>query len=310
MTSFSHDVAISAVSYDSLLVAELSERLSKRLMTPLFWRDDKVDVRPDEPVDVAGAEVIETSARVVVVLHQHLWGRDGTTAADAASLRERVRAKRQRSIRVVHLDDEPVPSWLSSAPASTMSEVGLDAATETIAKAIVASGGAVHALRPTIAAEPAAPLPAWSQPPRSFMSEPRALTALRREFDTLTTELERRVKFESARLGEKKFELHSAPQRLVVQLGAVGLSMSWVADRSGNLADGRLLVIQWEGAVAHGRSMGGAQTASLTRERVFRPEAKSADDWCWRPEAGDGAAYSSRNLAGQYFTSAAMARET
>lgn len=310
MTSIAHDVAISAVSYDSLLVSELSERLSRRLMTPVFWRAEKADVQPDTTDDLAGAEMMATSARVVVVLHQRLWGHDGTTAGDAASLRERVRAKRHRSIRVLQLDDEPVPSWLSSAPSLSMSEAGLKGATETIAKAIVACGGDVHAERPEIAPEPAAPLPAWSQPPRSFMSEPRALTALRREFDTLTTELERRVKFESARVGEKKFELHSAPQRLVVQLGAVGLSMSWVADRSGNLADGRLLVIQWEGAVAHGRSMGGAQTASPTRERVFRPEAKSADDWCWRPEAGDGAAYSSRNLAGQYFTSAALARDT
>jgi hypothetical protein len=308
MTSFSHDLAISAVSYDSLLVGELSQRLSMRLMSPVFWRADQVHVEPS-PSAAAGIPQMETSARVVVVLHQRLWGHDGTTAADSASLRERVRAKRHRSIRVVLLDDQPVPGWLSSAPSWTMTDVGLNGATENIAAAIVACGGDVHAARPEVVPEPVAPLPAWSQPPRSFMSEPRAQTALKREFETLTTELERRVKFESARLGEKKFELHSAPQRLVVQLGTVGLSMSWVADRSGNIADGRLMVIQWEGAVAHGRSMGGAQTASLTLERVFRPEANSADDWCWRPETGDGAAYSSRNLAGQYFTSAAMARE-
>ncbi|HTE44654.1 MAG TPA: hypothetical protein VK636_05375 [Gemmatimonadaceae bacterium] len=309
MKSFSHDVAISAVSYDSLLVAELSERLAMRLMTPLFWRAEKADVRPDVDGDVAAAEMMETSARVVVVLHQRLWGHDGLTAADASSLRERVRAKRHRSIRVVLLDDEPVPSWLSSAPSCAIRESGVDGAAEKIIAAIVSNGGEAHDARPKPVPEPAEPLPAWSQPPRTFMSEPRALTALRREFDTLTAELERRVKFEGARDGEKKFALHSAPQRLVVQLGAVGLSMSWVADRSGNLADGRLLVIEWEGAVAHGRSMGAGQTASPTRERVFRPEAKSPEDWCWRPEGGDGSAYSSRNLAGQYFASATMVRD-
>ncbi|MEP6491986.1 MAG: hypothetical protein ABJF01_04880 [bacterium] len=309
MKTFSHDVAISAVSYDSLFVAELSERLAMRLMTPLFWRVETADVRPDPAMDAAAAEMMDASARVVVVLHQRLWGHDATTAADASSLRERVRAKRHRSIRVVLLDDEPVPSWLSSAPSWTIRDAGLDGVTEKIVAAIIACGGDAHAARPKVVPAPAEPMPAWSQPPRTFMSEPRALTALRREFDTLTAELERRVKFEGARLGDKKFEVHSAPQRLVAQLGAVGLSMSWVADRSGNLADGRLLVIEWEGAVAHGRSMGGGQTASLTRERVFRPEAKSPDDWCWRPEGGDGSAYSSRNLAGQYFASATMGRD-
>ena len=68
------------------------------------------------------------------------------------------------------------------------------------------------------------------------------------------------------------------------------------------------MVIEWAGAVAHRRAMGGLQTASPTREQSYRPEAKGPDDWCWRPEGTEGVAYSSRNLAGQCFTSTALAR--
>jgi hypothetical protein len=140
------------------------------------------------------------------------------------------------------------------------------------------------------------------------MSQPRAQSALKREFEMLSTELAERVKCESDRLGDKQVEMHCAPQRLVVQLGPVGLSMSWMAGRSGNLADGRLLVIEWDGAITHRRTMGGLKTASPTREQLYRPEAKGPDDWCWKPEGAEGSSYSSRDLAGQCFTSANMGR--
>jgi hypothetical protein len=142
-----------------------------------------------------------------------------------------------------------------------------------------------------------------------FMSKPRAVTTFKREFDELTAELTDRVKVEKDRSADCRAELHCAPQRLVVQLGEVGLSVSWVAARSGDLSEGRLLVIEWEGAIAHGGGIRGTRTAKPKRERVFRAEATGPEDWCWREEAKDGRAYSSRKLAGQCFVSAAHALE-
>ena len=313
MTTITHDVAISAVPYDSMLVADLSARLARRVGQALFWRAEKADMRPDTSEDLAATSVMETSARVVVVLHQRLWGRDTTTAADALALRERIRAKRHKTIRVVMLDQEPLPAWLKSAHHCIMSDVGFDGVVDAVVRGVVAAGGdAVDApITPPVA--PVPQRPAWSEGQPAYMAQPRAQSALKREFDALSTELAERVKFESDRLGdskEKQFEIHCAPQRLVVQLGPVGLSMSWVADRSGNLADGRLLVIEWDGAITHRNHAGGGglKTASPTREQLYRPEAKGPDDWCWRPEGGEGSAYSSRNLAGQCFTSANMGR--
>jgi hypothetical protein len=302
------DVAISAVSYDALLVTDLSTRLAQQLSTPPTWYSRAADLRPDGEADAANAALLGESARVVVVLHQRLWGHDETTAADADALRERIRAKQHKSIRVVALDDEPIPSWLKTANHCVLNEVGVDGVVQSVVAAVAAYGGNVGAAPIAPEEEPAKPRPAWSEPPVTFMSQPRALTALRHEFETLTAQLAEHVKFESNRLGDVQAELHTAPQRLVVQIGSVALTMSWVAGRSGKIVDGRLMVIEWTGAVAHRRQMGGLQTASLMREQSYRPEAKGPDDWCWRPEGAEGVAYSSKNLAGQCFSATALAR--
>lgn len=308
MTGIIPDVAISAVSYDSLLVADLSARLATRVGSGVFWRADRADMRPDPAAGDAASSMMSDSARVVVVLHQRLWGRDGATAADALALRQRVRAKRHKTIRLVKLDQEPIPSWLKTAHVCAISDTGLDHVTTAVISGVVAAGGKVLPAPAIVPIQPVPVRPAWSEGHRSFMSQPRAQSALKREFDMLSTELAERVKFESDRLGDKQVEIHCAPQRLVVQLGPVGLSMSWMAGRSGNLADGRLLVIEWDGAITHRRTMGGLKTASPTREQLYRPEAKGPDDWCWKPEGGEGSSYSSRDLAGQCFTSANMGR--
>jgi hypothetical protein len=308
-STFTHDLAITAVSYDSLLVAELFARLGTRLSAPMFWQTQLADAPVDQAQDIAAAAafVFEKTARVVVVLHQRLWGREGTTAADLAAIRERVRAKHQKSVCVVTLDAEPVPSWLHGATHLAMSELGLAGVVGTIANVVGKQGGKVTPLPVVAAPDGMSVGRVWNEA-QPYMAQPRAQTALRRELDALTTELATRVKSASGQQIDGNVEMHCSPQRLVVQLGSVGLSVSWVASRTGNLADGRLLVIEWEGAVTHGRGMGGLKTASPTREQVFRPEAKGPDDWCWRADGmGGGTAYSSRNLAGQYFTSAALA---
>jgi hypothetical protein len=304
MTKFTHDVAISAVSYDSLLVGDLFARLGPRLSAPVFWQTELADSRGEQRPDSTAASVFEQSARIVVVLHQRLWGREGGTASDVEALRERVRAKQQRSICVVTLDREPVPAWLAGAPRFAMSEIGAAGVVAAVADAVAESGAKVAAA-PALTTEPVKAGLAWNEA-QPYMNQPRAQTALRRELDTLTTELAGRVKSIGADRADGHVEFHSSPQRLVVQLGLVGLSLSWVAARSGNLSDGRLLVIEWAGSITHGRGMGGAKTASPIHEQSFRPEAKGPDDWCWRAEGSVGTAYSSRDLAGQYFTSAAL----
>ena len=225
------DVAISAVSYDALLVAELSARLGLQLSMPAVWHATVADLRPDPEADAANTALMAETARVVVVLHQRLWGHDETTAADALALRERIRAKQHKSIRVIALDAEPIPAWLKTAPSCVLGDVGVEGVAKTVVAGVAAQGGNVGAAPVTPVVEAAPPRPAWSEPHATFMSQPRALTALRHEFETLTAKLAECVKVESDRLGDVQAELHTAPQRLVVQIGSVALSMSWVAGR-------------------------------------------------------------------------------
>ena len=187
MTKFTHDVAISAVSYDSLLVGDLFARLGPRLSAPVFWQTEFADSRGEQRPDSTAASVFEQSARIVVVLHQRLWGREGGTASDVEALRERVRAKQQRSICVVTLDREPVPAWLAGAPRFVMSEIGAAGVVAAVADAVAESGAKVAAA-PALITEPAKTGLAWNEA-QPYMNQPRAQTALRRELDTLTTEL-------------------------------------------------------------------------------------------------------------------------
>src|SRR5438477_11330718 len=74
MTTFTHDVAISAVSYDSLLVGDLFARLGLRLSAPVFWQTELADVGSAPQMDSTAASAFERSARIGFVLSQSIWG--------------------------------------------------------------------------------------------------------------------------------------------------------------------------------------------------------------------------------------------
>ena len=89
MKSYAHDLAISAVSYDALLVAELEARLSPRLRTSLVWVGHSSFTGTD-----AGSMLIPDVSRIALILHQRLWRHDDLTSADDAVIRERVKRRR------------------------------------------------------------------------------------------------------------------------------------------------------------------------------------------------------------------------
>ena len=110
-TTFAFDVAISAVEYDARLRRELERQLTLRLpsMPPLrpVWTDTATEL-----LDAPRSAVFSRTARVAVVLHQHLWGKDTTTKDDAAAIKRRIAAKGPESVRVVLLDRTAAPVWL------------------------------------------------------------------------------------------------------------------------------------------------------------------------------------------------------
>ncbi|MGH7619636.1 MAG: hypothetical protein ACREPM_20680 [Gemmatimonadaceae bacterium] len=302
-TPFAYEVVISAAGYDTLLVTELSDRLKPRLGANPVWTGRSMVHGDDTSHPLAN-----DAARVVLVLHQRLWSHDTATRADADLLRERM-SRQRPSVWVVAVDSSPLPSWLATAPTCSLVEIGVDGVVEFALAAIAASGGSTQA----------APVPAASiapgddnrfDRPAPFLSQQRAFSSLRHELDALASELMAQDGSVAAPADEPMPELHSMPNRLVVRLGSIGLSFSWIGGGLGTVAEGRLLVIEWSGMRPSTRGVTPLKEATLVRERVYRPEAAGPDGWRWRADDPNGCAYSTADLAGEWLGGASLAART
>lgn len=301
-TNYVHDLAISAVSYDKLLVADLIPALTARLGAAPVWAGA-------EPLaDVAVASPLhEDVSRVLLVLAQRLWGHDGLTSADAEAVRERVRRK-PGSVVVVSLDDVPLPDWMEGLSTRPFAKAGIDGVVDFALEAIVAAGGTVPRAAES---DSAIDLPAasrWPEAPRPFLGQPRAYSALRRELDALCAALEPRRAAVDIVDGAHAWELHKLPNRVVAYSDEVGVSFSWVPGRVGTVADGRLMVIEWSG-IAQARGSAALRTARPLRECVYSAEATGSDDWRWRMDAPNGRASSTESLVGEWMAGATMTAE-
>src|SRR5690242_5144544 len=186
MTQYTHDLAISAVSFDAMLVADLSDRLESRLRTSVAWSGHVARAVGD-----AVSPLLGDSSRVALILYQRVWGHDATRV-DEVSLRARLR-QRPGSVVVVSLDDAPVPDWLAGEPICNLSVVGVTGVVQFALDAVSASGGALQ--KSVRAAPPAAPPTSAERPvryegPAPFLSQLRAHSSLRRELDAIGEELE------------------------------------------------------------------------------------------------------------------------
>ena len=302
MTNFSHDIAISAVSYDAMLVAELTERLASRLRTAPVWAGHS----QAEPSGAAPTLLAESS-RIALVLHQRLWRHDIATQSDHAVLSVRLR-HHPESVRVVTLDDSPLPELLATPERRDFAVDGLEGVARFALEAIAGAGGSLRRAepeRPAATEEKAG----WSNAPPPFLSQPRALLSLKRELDALAAVLEPQLQV-GARAKDRVIELHSSPHRLLARVAGTAISFSWVPGGLGTVADGRLLVIQWMGVDAQHRGIEALKFGSPVHERVYRAESTGPDDWRWRTDELNGRACSTANLAAEWLAGASAAMPT
>jgi hypothetical protein len=294
------DVAISAVRYDALLVADLVARLAPLIGATPYWRGTASEG------DAGGATLVE-STRLVVVVHQRLWSHDAATRADAAELQQ-FAGRSRLPVCVISVDDDPMPAWLTRSHVLAVHATSVDEVVERVRELfpnpLLQRGGAPR--MDMLGDADSSPPARWGEGSQPYLDQPRSASALRDAFDEIEAELTRRVTSDPQHLSERQAKVHSAPGRLVVQLADVGLSFSWVPGRSGASGDGRLLVIEWSGVVAHGRGVGVARTASPVRERVFQPIATGPADLRWRAADSGAGSYSSLDLAGQAFAGALL----
>src|SRR4051812_33251430 len=104
------EVAISSTEYDLAVVRELAERLAGRLSSAAksaIYIGATADASPARAKEDAAAW---SKARIVVVLHDRLWGKTPATELAATALAARKAKSTAKTIRVIRLDDSPLPS--------------------------------------------------------------------------------------------------------------------------------------------------------------------------------------------------------
>jgi hypothetical protein len=97
------------------------------------------------------------------------------------------------------------------------------------------------------------------------------------------------------------------PERCLVQVGPVALTVAWLQRAQGTVADGELLVVVWRGAVAvhpprgfeHTMDRAGASSATPVWETVLAATAESEAEWAWVPAGVADVTLSSATLADQ-----------
>jgi hypothetical protein len=300
MTTFAHDLAISAVPYDTILVGELADRLAPRLKTIPVWAGHGTSVPSDTT-----STLLADSARVALVLHQRLWCHDLATQSDDLALRARL-SRRPESVLVVTLDHSPLPDLLASAERCDFAAAGLNGVAEFALDAITASGGSVRRAAP----EPEAPgevKRGWSQAPPPYLAQPRAFSSLRRELDAIAAESESQLQDARGRSSDRTIELHSIPHRTFARVGDMAISFSWVAGGLRSVSDGRLLVIEWGGIPPQCKGVKALNAATAIRERVYQAESTGPDNWRWRGDEPNGRACSTANLVAEWFAAASIA---
>lgn len=141
-----------------------------------------------------------------------------------------------------------------------------------------------------------------------FLDSHRALAVCAKEFDQLVDEIARLAAEMDTGSSELQTEVRRSPNRCIVQLGPVALTISWLRSGADTISDGRLLVIEWVGTVGRGatrspersierRPVGEPAAATIAREVVLIAQATNAENWRWRREDSARVSYSSAELA-------------
>jgi hypothetical protein len=138
-----------------------------------------------------------------------------------------------------------------------------------------------------------------------FLSSHRAIAACAREFGHLAQEASERAGDLRRELQlEEEAEIRLSPERCIVQVGPVAITIAWLRGPMDSLVDGRLMIIAWRGTIGRRRftelptrrGTAPTQTAVSIWEEVY---VASADEhsWEWQCETDASQRYRSAELA-------------
>lgn len=138
-----------------------------------------------------------------------------------------------------------------------------------------------------------------------FLASHKAVAACTREFVRLCREVLDGVQALPSATPEEKAVIRQSPDRCIVQLGPVALTVAWLRGTHDSVAMGELLVIVWRGSVAprtkhqpERRATGPAPLAATSLwEEVLTPVAENEASWGWQPRGTESGQCSSSELA-------------
>jgi hypothetical protein len=138
-----------------------------------------------------------------------------------------------------------------------------------------------------------------------FLASHKALAACTREFVRLSREVLDGVAALASPTAEEKAVVRQSPERCIIQLGPVALTLAWLRSTHDSVATGELLVIVWRGAVAPRtrhqpeRPVTGPAPLAATAlwEQVLTAVGDSEASWAWQPRGAEVGQCSSSELA-------------
>ena len=137
-----------------------------------------------------------------------------------------------------------------------------------------------------------------------YLASHRSLAACQRELARLTATLSAEVEAIADREGETS-TIRRTPDRCILQLGPVAITVAWLRTTVDSVAEGQLLVMVWRGTIA-GRgkftperpsSMPTSGSATIEWQDTLSAQATSEETWLWKSETGNKAGLSSDTLA-------------
>jgi hypothetical protein len=140
---------------------------------------------------------------------------------------------------------------------------------------------------------------------RPFLTSSRAYAACTRELARLSDEVLRGVALLGGAMHDEKPTIRRSPDRCIVQLGPVALTVAWLRGNNDTVASGELLIIVWRGSVAprkdHNpeRPTKGPAPLGATPlwEQVLSAVGESEQTWGWHPPGAEIERCSSIELA-------------
>jgi hypothetical protein len=157
----------------------------------------------------------------------------------------------------------------------------------------------------TASAERAVDAPPNNYYRQPFLASHKAVAACTREFVRLCREALDGIAALTGAAADEKAVVRQSPDRCIVQLGPVALTLAWLRGTHDSVEMGELLVIVWRGAVAPRtkhqpeRPVTGPAPLAATAlwEQVLAAVGDSEASWGWQPRGTELEPCSSSELA-------------